>query len=271
MTDALRAKEAALDAYLRSLGGVAVAFSAGVDSTFLLEAARRALGDNAVAVTARSCLVPDRETAEAQAFCRDRGMEQIVLDFDALAVPGVQDNPPDRCYHCKKALFTAIRAAAEARGLAHVAEGSNLDDLDDYRPGMRAVAELGVLSPLRRAGLTKADVRALSKEMGLPTWDKPSYACLASRFVYGQAITPEKLLMADRAEQYLQSLGFRQARVRVHLDLARIEVPPEDLSRLLAHAGQVEAYCRDLGFAWAAMDLGGYRTGSMNRTLDAEK
>lgn len=266
--DELHGKKRALDEYLRALGSVAVAFSAGTDSTFLLKAARDALGDRAVAVTVRSCLFPDRETDQAAAFCQAEDIEQITLDYDALSLDSVADNPPDRCYHCKRAMFTGIRAVAARRGLAHVAEGSNLDDLGDYRPGMLAVAELGILSPLRQAGLTKADIRVLSKEMGLPTWDKPSCACLASRFVYGETITAERLAAVDQAEQYLQSLGFRQVRVRVHLDLARIEVPPQDFSGLLARAGELEAYCRDLGFAWVTMDLGGYRTGSMNRTLD---
>ena len=265
--DALHEKKKALEAYLQDLGSVAVAFSAGVDSTFLLAVAHDVLGDKAIAVTARSCLFPPRETEEAEGFCRVYGVGQVIIDHDALGVPGFGDNPPERCYLCKKALFEKILAAAKARGIAHVAEGSNLDDMGDYRPGMRAVAEMGVLSPLRQAGLTKADIRALSREMDLDTWDKPSYACLASRFVYGETITPEKLTMVDKAERKLRDWGFSQMRVRVHGDLARVEVLPEEFARLIVHAGELDGYLRSLGFAYAALDLGGYKTGSMNRTL----
>ncbi len=265
--DALHEKKRALEEYLWGLGSLAVAYSAGVDSTFLLAAAHETLGDKVLAVTARSVLCPARETEEAEAFCRVRGIEHIVLDYDALAVPGVKDNPPDRCYRCKKALFGEILEAAHARGIEHVAEGSNADDEGDYRPGMKAVAELGILSPLRQVRLTKEEIRALSREMGLDTWDKPSMACLASRFVYGETLTPEKLQMVAQAEQKLRDWGFSQMRVRVHGDLARVEVLPEEFARLIVHAGELDEYLRGLGFAYAALDLAGYKTGSMNRTL----
>ena len=267
MMDELHEKKRALEEYLRSLGSVAVAFSSGVDSTFLLKVAHDTLGDRAVAVTARSCSFPSRELKEAETFCRDEGIEQILVDSEELNIEGFRQNPKNRCYLCKKELFTKIGAIAAGRGIAWVAEGSNVDDEGDYRPGMQAVAELGIKSPLRQAGLTKAEIRTLSREMGLPTWDKPSFACLASRFVYGETISEEKLAMVERAEQRLLDMGFRQVRVRIHGDVARIEVMPEDLSRLVDHAAQLDWDLRALGFAYVTMDLGGYKTGSMNRTL----
>ena len=265
-------KKHALEERLASLGSAAVAFSAGVDSTLLLKVAHDVLGDKAMAVTVRSAFTPERETAEAAAFCAREGVRHSVLTVDVLAVPGVADNPPDRCYLCKKALFGRIFGEARANGMAYVAEGSNMDDLADYRPGLAAIRELGAVSPLREAGLYKSEIRELSRELGLPTWDKSAYACLASRFVYGETITTEKLSMVDKAEQRLLALGFRQFRVRVHGTLARIEVEPADLPRLLAGdtARQLNEYLRSLGFSYVTADLGGYRTGSMNAFLKKE-
>ena len=266
--DVLHEKKQRLEDYLQSLGSVAVAFSSGVDSTFLLKVAHEVLGDRAIAVTIRAPMVPDRELSEAEDFCRTLGVEQVVADVPVLELDAFVKNPPDRCYHCKKALFTKILAIAQEQDVAYVAEGSNVDDNGDYRPGMRAVAELEVKSPLREAGLTKADIRALSKELDLPTWDKPSFACLASRFVYGETITAEKLSMVDKAEQRLLDLGFRQVRVRIHGDLARIEVDPTELAKILPVTRELNAYLRELGFLYVTLDLGGYQMGSMNKTLE---
>ena len=252
---------------LRGLDSAAVAFSAGVDSTLLLRAAREALGGRTAAITVRSPFVPARELAEAEAFCAAEGVRHLVLDVDTLVLDGVADNPPDRCYHCKKELVTRIRSAAAELGLRSVVEGSNADDLNDYRPGMRAVRELGVRSPLLEAGLTKAEIRAISKELGLPTWDKPAMACLATRFVTGQALTRAGLARVERAEDLLDGLGFRQLRVRVHGELARLELDPEGLDRLSDPAlrAELDEKLRALGFRHVSVDLRGYRTGSMNR------
>ena len=268
-TNATKKKYILLQENLQRLGSAAVAFSGGVDSAFLLKAAHAALGSRAVAVTATARAFPRRESSEAEDFCRREGIRQIFYDFDVMAVEGFPENPPDRCYLCKRALFENIQRIASENGLSCVVEGSNLDDNQDYRPGHRAIAELGIKSPLRDAGLTKAEIRQLSHELGLPTWDKPSYACLASRFVYGETITPEKLSMVEQAEQYLMDQGFRQMRVRVHGNLARVEVLPEDIPRLLSDElrRSVSDRLKSLGFSYVTLDLAGFRSGSMNEAL----
>lgn len=267
--DALHEKHRKLKEYLSELGSVAVAFSSGVDSTFLLMTAHEVLGDDVIAVTARSCSFPGRELKEAEEFCISEGIRHIIIESEELAIDGFKQNPRNRCYLCKKELFSKMIQAAEEEGIKFVAEGSNLDDNGDYRPGLKAIAELGIKSPLREAGLTKDDIRALSKEMGLKTWDKPSFACLASRFVYGETITEEKLAMVDKAEQLLLDLGFRQVRVRIHGDIARIEILPAEFAKLMEDAvrDKVNSTLKNLGFSYVAMDLEGYRSGSMNEAF----
>lgn len=259
----------ALKAYLNNLNSVAIAFSSGVDSTFLLKVAHDVLGDQVVAVTARSCSFPVRELKEAEEFCRKEGIRHIIVDSEELDIEGFRHNPRNRCYLCKHELFTKIIAIAQENHLAYVAEGSNMDDNGDYRPGLKAVAELHVVSPLRYVGLYKEEIRQLSKELGLATWNKQSFACLSSRFVYGEEISREKLSMVDKAEQLLLDLGFTQLRVRIHGTIARIEVGQDEILRLAAPEirRQVSEALHGLGFSYVTLDMDGYQTGSMNRTL----
>lgn len=273
MREDLQKKLAALKQHLQALGSAAVAFSGGVDSTFLLKVAHDTLGDRCVAFTAASDFVPQRDVEAAAAFCQAQGVRHIVQHFDVLAIDGIGHNPADRCYRCKHALFSQFVAMAADEQLSCVVDGSNLDDDGDYRPGRRALRELDIVSPLHASGMTKQDIRDLSAEMGLATWDKPSFACLASRFVYGEELTAAKLAAVNRAEEYLMAQGFRQFRVRQHGSLARIELLPADIERFLA-AGlreQVTAEFRRLGFSYVTLDLCGYRTGSMNEVLSKEE
>ena len=259
-----------LKEYIKSLEKVAVAYSSGVDSTFLLYAAKEAVGENAIAVTSCSASFPNREKVEANDFCKEYGIRQLVFESNELENEEYVKNPPNRCYICKKALFTGMLKLAEENGFCHMLEGSNLDDDGDYRPGMQAIAELQVKRPLKKIGFTKQEIRLLSRYLGLPTWSKASFACLASRFPYGEEITSTKLRMVEQAEDYLMSFGFKQFRVRIHGEnLARIELLPEDFSRLWDEKIRSEIYGEfsKIGFAYTALDLKGYRTGSMNEIL----
>jgi len=267
--DELHEKKRRLEEYLRNLQSVAVAFSSGVDSTFLLKVAHDVLGDRVIAVTASAKSFPAREQREAEDFCADAGIRQIVVDADVMSIPGFRDNPADRCYLCKKEIFTKLIDAATEAGFPTVVEGSNRDDESDYRPGMRAIAELQVRSPLRELGFTKEDIRELSREAGLPTWRKQSFACLATRFVYGEPITEEKLVMVDRAEQYLLDRGFHNVRVRLHGDIARIEINRAEFAQIIEPetVSELNGQFRKIGFRYVTLDLGGYEQGSMNRPI----
>lgn len=258
--------------HLKKIGPLVVAYSGGTDSTFLLKVAHDVLHDQVIAITAQSAIHPKRELKEAVEFTRINGIKHIIIKTRELKVKAFTDNPPNRCYLCKYPLFSQIKEVAEKYNIQNIAEGSNVDDLGDYRPGMKALKELGIISPLKDVGLGKDVIRKLSKQMGLPTWDKPAFACLASRFPYGEKITLGKLAMVDKAEEYLLNLGFEQVRVRHHGDMARIEVADKERKMFfdLHLMENIYKKFREIGYTYTSLDLKGYRIGSMNEVLHRE-
>jgi uncharacterized protein len=263
------AKVARLRGLLGDLPAALVAFSGGVDSTFLLRIAHEVLGPRCVALTTASATVPADDLAAARSFAASLGIEHVVVEANELAIRGYAANPVNRCYLCKDNLFAICLAEAARRGGATVVDGANIDDLTDHRPGLTAAAERGVRHPLVEAGLTKADIRTASRALGLGTWDRPASPCLSSRFPYGTAITPERLAQVAAAERYLHERGFREVRVRYHERVARLEVPPADMPRLLEPSTRddVVRELNRLGFTWVSLDLRGFRSGSLNEGI----
>lgn len=268
-TPTLNSKVEHLKQIIGDMGSALVAFSGGVDSTLLLYVSHEVLGERVVAATATSPLYPAIEVDGALVLIKQLKVKHLLFKTDVLSQEEFSSNPPERCYFCKKALFGQLCALAKQNGCRYVLDGSNADDLSDFRPGARAARELGVRSPLQEAGLNKSEIRTLLKQFGLSNWDKPSFACLATRFPYGEPITAPKLQQVGQAEEYLHQLGITQLRVRYHQSIARIEVTPEQMPLLLSKRQEITHRLQQLGFAYVTLDLLGYRTGSMNETLDA--
>lgn len=265
MDSVLEVKTDKLRAILADMDGCVIGFSGGVDSTLLFAVAAEVLGDRALAVTATSKTYPERELNEARELALQIGGRHLVVESEELDIPEFRHNPRNRCYYCKKELFGKLRAIAAQEGLEHVLDGTNVDDAGDHRPGRTAAAELQVRSPLEEAGFTKQDIRDLSRDMGLPTWDKPAFACLSSRFPYGTAITPERVGQVGIAEESLRGLGFRTLRVRYHGTVARIELGEDEFERATGTLrNDVVKLVKAAGFTYVALDLQGYRTGAMN-------
>lgn len=267
----LQQKNEKLGKIFRDMGRVMIAFSGGVDSTFVLKRAHDELGDQVLAVIAASETFPSREFHAAVNLAQSMGVNYLETKVSEFANEKFVQNNPDRCYHCKTGLYTHLKAIAREHGYPYIVDGSNMDDLGDYRPGLQAKTEQGVRSVLQEAELTKSEIRQLSKEMGLPTWNKPSFACLSSRIPYGTKIDQKKIDQLDIAEQFLLDLGFYQVRVRHHDQIARIEVIPEQLQKVIEHRDFIYNKFREIGFTYVTLDLQGYRTGSMNETLKKAK
>ncbi|MFL5737974.1 MAG: ATP-dependent sacrificial sulfur transferase LarE [Actinomycetota bacterium] len=260
----LSEKAERLSSTIAEMESVLVAFSGGADSALVAAVAARTVGDRALAVTAVSASLPPGELETARATARTIGIEHRTVRTHEVQMEAYQANGLDRCYHCKTELYDVLGDLARQEGFAHVVSGANADDLGDFRPGLRAAAERAIRHPLVEAGLGKDDVRELSRELGLPTWDKPASACLSSRFAFGVRIGVEELSKVGRAERAIKELGFRQVRVRVHDDVARVEVEPQDITRLVEHRNAVTIALKDLGYRFVTIDLEGFRSGSMN-------
>ncbi len=269
LTPELNTKYAQIQEILREMGCVVIGYSGGVDSTLVVKIAHDVLGENAVVVTGDSEAFPQGEVDSALESAAQMGVYVVRIRTHELANPNFAVNTPNRCYHCKTELFSELQKVATERNIAWIADGSHAEDgkPGDHRPGLKAAAERGVRSPLREAGLTKAEVRALALHLGLENWDKPSFACLSSRFPYGTHITQELLARLDGCEAFLRELGFRQFRVRHHDTVARIEVEPDDFGRVLENNAAIRARFRELGYTYITLDLEGYRSGKMNDTL----
>jgi pyridinium-3,5-biscarboxylic acid mononucleotide sulfurtransferase len=252
---------------LGTMDGAIVAFSAGIDSTFVLACAKEVLGDRVLAITAASETFPERELQEAVELARTFGVRHEVIEIREMENPHFVANNPDRCYHCKAGLYGRVTELARERGILYVLDGANMDDLGDYRPGRQAAREYEIRSPLQEAGLYKEELRELAREMGVPNWNKPSFACLSSRIPYGDLITLEKVGQLDRGEEKLREFGFTQIRIRHHDKIARVEVPREEFAKAIEYAEEITAMLKEEGFAYVTLDLQGYRSGSMNETL----